>query len=293
MPSPYPHPTPSQLREKNEERRLKQLLEEEFGSNRTDVYLLGANELTGVWVSTKKAANKTDEEIEQSFQEITGIALDTIRNHASDAASAVVLTKLARDMGRSGNILGTYRIVSRRGSKLIVFRGWPGLRKHLNAPVYGLQNPKVVALGVGQSGLRSLLRGGVLLTLVISPTVRTIEWLFTDQEAALETVLANISTDIVKGIISAGAAFFAGAVVIGASGAATIAVAPVAAGIAAAVAVGVGLDWLDNHLGISRSLANSLTEIREEWRQSPAGRDTRYYFGTTRGQLAFIQRFMR
>lgn len=293
-----PYPTPASLRQRNADLHLQRRLQEEFGHNQVDAYVLNARELTGIWVNLNKSRGHSDDEISNKFHDLTGVTLDLIRNHTSSVTSAAVMAKLGADMQRSGNLLGTYRIIQRSGSKLIVFRGWPGLRRHLNAPVYGLTHPKVIKMGVGQAAAGTMLRSGIMFTFILSPTIRTIEWLFVDEKATLELVFARISTDIVKGLISAAAGYFLGT--LAAKGltvfaGSVIAVAPIGVAIAVAIFVGVGLDALDNRFNITNKLSAALTQQYELWKWSTqdAMRESQYFFGTTRGQIQFIQHFLR
>lgn len=293
-----PYPTPAGLRQRNAELHLQRRLQEEFGHNQVDAYVLNAQEFTGIWVNLNKRHGQSDEKISNKFYDLTGVALDVIRNHTSSVLSALVLANLGADMQRSGNLLGTYRIIHRSGSKLIVFSGWPGLRRHLNAPVYGLTHPKVIKMGVGQAAAGTMLRSGVMFTFILSPTIRTFEWLFVDEKATLELVFARISTDIVKGLISAVAGYYAGlaSVALGmAIAGSVIAIVPLGFAIGVAIIVGLGLDSFDSSNGITEKLSLALAQNYDEWRQTKSRmqRDSQYFFGTTRGQMEFIQRFLR
>ena len=288
-----------QLRKKRqEELQVQRLLLGEWGSNQVDAYVLNDRELSGIWVNLQKASGKSEAEIASNYHDLTGFALDQIRNHTSTVMSAAVLAKLGADMHRSGNMFGTYRLIQRSGKALIVFSGWPGLRRHLNAPVYGLTHPKVVKMGVGKAAAGSMLRSGVMFTFILSPTIRTIEWLFVDEKATLEQVFARVSTDIVKGLISAAAGYFAGAAItaIGiATTGAIVAIAPLGLAIGVAIVVGLGLDALDNRYGITEKLSLALAQHFDEWKQTSVKvrRESQHYFGTPRGQMEFIQRFLR
>lgn len=281
--------------EQNRRKALREALQEEFDSNQVDLYALQVHELAGIWVNTKKKSKRSETEIEEAFKQLTGYALELIRDHGSNASSSVVLGKLAADMSRSGHIFTTYRVVQQGGKKFIVLRGKPGLRKYLNAPRYSFKNPKVMRMGVGKAAMGSLARSSILFTVIVSPATRGFEWLFLDKQAAIESVLAKISTDIVKGIIATGVGYLTGVLVPILTGGATIAVAPLAAGIFAAVTVGFGLNFLDNRLGITEKLAGALADHREQWEQamSKVHRDSSYFFDTAEGQLQFMQGFLR
>lgn len=287
-----------------EDRRLRADLSAQFSDHQTDLYVLSARELTAVWRSIQKERNNTEDQTEALFESLTGIALTAIREHTGTVASTVVLTRLAADMHRSGSILGTYRVVQREGRHFIILSGYAGLRRHLNAPVYGISNPKVIRMGVGVAAANAALKSGAVLTLILSPAIRSLEWLFVDQKKSLESVLAHVTTDIVKGFCAAGAAYFIGGALPAATsmaGFAIAAVIPVGIGIAVAIAAGFALNSLDERYGITEKLADALVRCRKDWVDAwdqnrreweRARRDLNYYFGSSRGNLEFIRRLM-
>ncbi|MGM0570558.1 hypothetical protein [Marinobacter sp.] len=292
-----PSPRMRRARELVQERQLRTDLKEQLVSNRPDIHVLNARELTGVWVNIQKSKNVSEEDIAATFRELTEFSLDMVRDHTGTVSSAIVLSKLGADMHRSGSIFGTYKVIQKEGKHFIVLSGYAGLRKHLNAPVYGLSNPKVVRMGVGISAANAALKSGAALTLVLSPTIRTLEWLFVDQKKTLESVLAHIATDIVKGFVAAGAAYFIGGMlpaVASMAGFAITAVIPVGVGIAVAIAAGFALNELDERYQITEKLTEALVDCRKDWviATEKVSRDLHYYFDTPQGNLEFIRRFM-
>lgn len=282
--------------EQNRRAALKKALQEEFNSKQVDVYALQAHELAGIWINIqKKKSGLSDAESEEMLEELTGFTLSTLRDQGSNAASAIVLGKLAADMHRSGNIFTRYRIVRNEGRKYIIFQGKPGLRKHLTAARYSLKNPKVMSMGVGKAAMKNLAKGSILFTLVASPVTRGLEWLFADKQAELESVLAGISTDIMKAIISTGLAYFTGSLIATLAGGAVIAIAPITVTIVTAVAIGYSLNLLDNTFGITESLGDAIAEHNLQWEQDikQIKRDSAYFLETVPGQMEFMQRFFR
>lgn len=281
--------------EQNRRKALREALQEEFNSNQVDLYALQLHELVGIWVNTKKRSDLSEQEIEEQFQEVAGYSLELIRDYGANVSAGTVLGKLAADMGRTGHIFQTYRVVQKSGTKFVIFRGKPGLRRHLTAPRYKLKNPKVVSMGVGKAALGTMARGSILFTIIASPLTRGLEWLFTDKQMALESVLAGVSTDIMKAVVATGAGYFAGLLVAVSSGSMMVAVAPLTVSIAAAIFVGYGLNQLDKQFGITEQLSDALAEHKLQWEQSirKVSRDSSYYFSTVPGQLEFMQRFLR
>ncbi|MFO7787428.1 MAG: hypothetical protein R6W87_06570 [Halospina sp.] len=282
--------------EQNRRAALREALRKEFDSNQVDLYALQANELAGIWVNMKKKKSQlTDAEIEDAFETLTGYSLTAVREHGSTVSSSVVLAQLAADMRRSGSIFTTYRVVQHEGRRFIVFNGKPELRKYLTGTRYTLKNPKIISMGVGKAAMKNLAKGSILFTLVASPATRTIEWLFANKQAELESVVAGISTDIVKAVISTGLAYFAGSLVATLSAGAVIAVAPLSVSIMTAVFVGYSLNILDQRFGITERLADGLAGRHVEWEQAigKVRRDSTYFLETVPGQIEFMQRFLR
>lgn len=72
----------------------------------------------------------------------------------------------------------------------------------------------------------------------------------------------------------------------------TIAVLPLAAGIVVGLAVGAGLNYLDNRFGITQQLIEAMIMKREEWlyKTEVERRQFFYYLFSSQGGLRFIQR---
>lgn len=71
-----PSPRMERARELAQERRLRSDLKEQLSGNQTDIYILNARELTGVWVNLQKDKNLSDEETASLFEELTGFTLN-------------------------------------------------------------------------------------------------------------------------------------------------------------------------------------------------------------------------
>lgn len=109
--------------------------------------------------------------------------------------------------------------------------------------------------------------------------------------------MAHIATDIAKGFIAAGAAYFIGGVlpaVASMAGFAVAAVIPVGVGIAVAIAAGFALNALDERYGITEKITEALVASRKDWviATERVSREFHYYFDTPEGNLEFIRRFM-
>lgn len=282
----------SELRKSTESNALRKQLSEAFADNQADVYVMQANELTEIWLQTQLGQGKSEEEANTLFEKLTDLSIYVVREHTSTISSGAVLSKLASDMRRSGSIFGTYRQVRHSGFEFIVFQGRPALRKYLRSGSYHMKSPTLVKLGIGKAAAGAMLRSGLLLTMVISPAIRSLEWLMLDRHGTIEAVLGNISTDLVKGALSAAAGYYAMATFAGT--ALTVAVLPLAAGIAAGLIIATTLNILDENFGITDKIVAALIEKRQDWliQTAPTRRQFNYYLFSTEGGLKFIEKMI-
>lgn len=276
--------------------QLRKQLSEEFGANQADVYVLRPEELKEVWRNHEISKGKTPEQVDSSFEEITGL----VNNHTGAVLSTALLLKLADEMHRSGNILGGYRVIQKEGKDFLLFSGKASMRKHLNARMFAANDPRVVKLGVGRMAANAGLKSGIVLAFILSPAIRSVEWLFGDNHKFIESVLAHISTDLVKASISGLVGYLATVGTAAVFGASVVAVAPLAAGIAVGIFIGSALNAFDEESGVTQKVTEVLVSVRAQWEISAkrnraewekTKRDISYYLFTTEGQIEFMQKF--
>ena len=223
-----------------------------------EVHVLTSDEFTELWVDyQRKKKGRTDEEIAERYEAVTGLAFNAAPTAVPLAKDAVRLTQLARDLRRGGSMFTTYRVIRRNGRVQIAFRGNHRLRKLVRGTFYNANNAQVIRMAIGSTGRNAAAKTGIILTIIVSPVIRTIEWLF-DSETTWSHLLANISADYIKAIVAAGAYLAAGAASVFFLGASIPVVVPIAVGIAAAFVTVIGLDALDNALEISDKLAEAI-----------------------------------
>ncbi|WDE09547.1 hypothetical protein [Thalassomonas haliotis] len=128
------------------------------------------------------------------------------------------LTALAAEMQRSGNMFSKYQVKTYSGKAHIIFKGYPALRQHLTGTRYLASNPKVIQLGVGKLGAMSSIKGGFIISLIVSAAFHSIEQLL-DEEKTWHYFVAGISVDA---SIALGSTAIAGALVSMAVGTATM-----------------------------------------------------------------------
>lgn len=146
------------------------------------------------------------------------------------------------------------------GNEIITLSGYSGLRRILTGTRYGLDNPKIVQLGIGKYGLANSIKSGTVLTFYVAAGFRVLDYILND-EVYLTTLIGSLATDIVKIGISSLVAGMAGAI-------ALTATSFVAVHLAAVVVVGslaaFALNELDEHFGITAQVIELLEKAQQE-----------------------------
>jgi|GEM_PF-774774 hypothetical protein len=161
------------------------------------------------------------------------------------------IVQMVRDLGGIGT---RARISVHNGRQYIIISGYPGLRRALNGTRYAIQHADVVEMGIGRYGIRGSAVSGFRLSCYVSVGIEVLEWFFND-ESVWSDLFAGIGVELVKAGI-ASALGYAAALAVGSV--LTFAAAPAIAGAAMVLAIGWGLNVLDNHYGIKNSVKAGL-----------------------------------
>lgn len=231
-----------QDKEKNEYRQAVR-------QNQHEIYVISYEEMDNIIKSlpaTKRA------KAQSQWEAIRG-GVGVGANYYSASTDAV---KVARLIGDLGGVSTQAYIKSYAGKPHIVLKGRPGLRKILTGTKYGIQNPKVVSLGLGRHAAVGATKVGGVVSLVLISAYRVADYALTD-EATLSRLIGTLATDVVKvGLVVAASI---GAAVV--AGGAALAVGP----IMAVVLVGFGatmlLEMLDQRYGITEKVVAGLDEM--------------------------------
>ncbi len=146
------------------------------------------------------------------------------------------------------------------GKRYVIFKGRPGMRKIFRGTRYLAENPKVVRMAVGPSGLKQAVKGGFVLTVVLSVGIELFDYFIRD-EATLSHLLGTITSDIVKIGISSIAGAAAGLAVGSAAVVGSIAAAPLIAAIAIGVITGWALNEIDKRTGATKALIKAYERV--------------------------------
>lgn len=165
------------------------------------------------------------------------------------------IVKMVRDLGGIGT---KARISVRNGKQYIILSGYPGLRSALGSALkgtrYSITHPKIVEMGIGRYGIRGSALSGFRLSCYVGVGIEAVEWFFND-ESVWSDLFAGIGVELVKAGV-ASAIGYAAALAVGSVF--TLAAAPAIAGAAVVLAIGWGLNALDNHYGIKNSVKAGL-----------------------------------
>ncbi|TVO32301.1 PAAR domain-containing protein [Vibrio algivorus] len=177
-------------------------------------------------------------------------------NYGTNGRDVVTTSMIIAQLGSLG-IKGTvYR--NHKGTELIKLTGYSGIRKILNAPVFGLKNPKVVDLGIGKYGLKNSIISGARVTFYFVAAYRVLDFILND-ETELAGFLGGLATDVVKIGISSTVAWGAGAMV---------SMTPFIIGpLVAVVIVGTGTSMILNMLDEKYHLTDKVVEYIEHSQQ--------------------------
>lgn len=245
-----------------EKREMRQMI----STNQHEVYILSLEEMDHVFASGKK--NPLVQEKWQKYKS----KVELSANYYSSGQDIFLLNKLLADMGYTG---ARAYVKYYGGKPHIILKGYPGLRKILNATKYGVQNAKVVKMGLGKHGGINAAKSGGILTIVLVTAFRVVDYFLRD-DATLSQLFGALATDIVKigivtgasvaaatGVSMFGAAMTSG-VATGALAGMVVAVGPLVAVIAVGLLVSVAMAKLDEHYGITDKVIAALDEISEK-----------------------------
>lgn len=146
------------------------------------------------------------------------------------------------------------------GKKYLIFKGYSGQRNILKGTRYLASNPKVVRMAIGPKGIANSVKGGSVISIILSVGIEVFDYFIRDT-ATLSELLGTITGDLVKigltTIASAVAGLLVGSsVVIGSSVAAPLVIA-----IAVGVVTGYALNRIDEKLGATRALIQGYEEM--------------------------------
>lgn len=270
-----------------EERRKLTQLSARMRQNQHELTVLDVNGLIAFWYGNRLKSGMSivdaREELrgkleEWNLAEFWPRCSDWASLTATYTATALdlkLLTTLAVDLRRGGDLFTKYRISYYGGKAYIIFKGSHRARQVLTGTRYLAVNTKIASLGIGKLGAAKAIAGGMKITIVLTIGFRGIETLM-KEEATWHYFVGSSASDIVKVAISGAASFIAASLV--AAGAATgvVAAGPLFVAIIVGVGVGMGLEAIDERIGFTAGLIDglrkaeasvdrSIQQVQTEW----------------------------
>lgn len=213
------------------------------------VYVLDRDAMMRLWLSTKVAANNlTQVQADQLWRRYQTESR-FVMNYFTTATDAALLAKLGNDLGTP---VGRVYFKSYGGKEHIVFKGHAGLRRILTGTRYGVQNAKIINMGLGRAGVKASARGGGIVSIFLLTGWNIADYVMRD-EATLGGLLGAIGGDVVKVAIGSAIGATAGALAVG-TAIGTFALGPLAVAVVVGVGVGLALDWIDNRFQLTAKL---------------------------------------
>lgn len=220
--------------------------------NQHEVYILSLEEMDCV-VEKGVKGNQN----KKGWKQLKG-KVEFSTSYFASAKDTLLLGKLMGDLGYAG----TRAYIKYYGGKAhIILKGYPGLRNILNGTKYGMQNAKVIKMGLGKYGAVQSAKAGGILTVIIVSIYRVADYFLTDS-ATLNQLIGTLATDVVKIGIATSASI--AAATFAASSGIVIAFGPLVAVIVIGLAVTMLLDYADKKFGITEKVIAALDEISEK-----------------------------
>ncbi|SIO93504.1 hypothetical protein [Vibrio spartinae] len=224
-------------------------IKQDIQSNQHEIYVISFEEMDNIVKSSPHAYSKT---VKDTWKKLRVRAGDGVNWYAT-ADDSLTLVKLISDLGG----IGTKAYIKTYGGKPhIILKGNPRLRTVLTGTKYGVNNAKVVTMGLGKAAAISGAKAGGVLSVILMSAYRIADYVLTD-EITLSRLIGSLATDVVKiGIVTGASIAFACA-----AGGLTFAIGPLAVVVAVGIFGNLALGYLDDYYGITDKVVAALDEI--------------------------------
>lgn len=227
--------------------KLKRELEE----NQQDIYILTPEEYEDLNRELKTPLDR----------------LKTALGYVAPIADTGTAIKQIRELGFWGKV--HEKTVA--GRRYLIFKGNAKLRTVLRGTRYLANNPKVVALAIGRTGIGNSILSGAKLTFLLTAPISVIQALMAD-EPTLSSVVGSVAADLIKiGIASA----IAGLVATGLAAFTCVAVGPLIAAIVIGVGASIYLESLDSEHQLTQRLIKFIDDLGTKIIDNTFGRAAR------------------
>ena len=225
-------------------------LKKTIQANNQEIFVVSFEEMDAI---IRSSQNGSKASVQNAWRKIKDKANFAASYYAS-AEDIKTLVTLVADLG-AVNVRAYVKTYG--GKPHIILKGNPRLRTILTGAKYGVQNPKVVTMGLGKAGAINAAKAGGILTVVLLTGYRIADYVLTD-EATLSQLVGRLATDIVKVGITTGASIAAATFVAGVT---TVAIGPIVAVVLVGIGVSYVLENLDQKYGITDRVVAGLDEL--------------------------------
>lgn len=221
------------------------------------VYIYSQDEARAAWLADQVRQGKLlAEKARQLYKEWKAFP-EKAASYFSTAGDLMTLTRLARDLGP----LEQFYVKEYKGQLYLILKGNAKLRSILTGTRYGVENAKIVSMGLGYKGAMESIHGGGVLTAVLVSAVDVMTEVLSDHPS-LTRLIGALAVDVAKVAIGAAASFAAVSTVYGAAAVgASFALGPLAVAVIVGVAAGVLLDYLDDRYKLKERLTTMLRSV--------------------------------
>ena len=226
-------------------------LKQSIRSNQHEIFIVSFEEFDSILSSYSQVSDVVLHKGWEKLRDKAGFAA----NYTANFNDTVLMSKLIADLGSSG---AKVYIKSYGGKAHLIIKGRAGLRQVLTGTKYGINNPKVVAMGLGRAGAINAAKTGGILSIVLLTTYRVVDYFLSDK-MTLTQLVGTLATDIIKVGIATGASIAAAA----AFGSVTLAIGPIVAVIIVGVIFSAGLGFIDEQFGITDKVIAGLEVVSD------------------------------
>lgn len=223
-------------------------------ANEHEIYVFSPEALDEVVCASPRLRHSP---VRSSWQKVKK-GMEAGASYYASASDFRTLTKLVGDLG--GYATRVY-VKSYGGKPHIILKGNPRLRSVLTGTKYGVQNAKVIRMGLGYHGAVAAAKAGGVVSVILMTTYRIADYVLTD-EATLTSLIGRLATDVVKIGMATGAAIAAAKFV--AAGTTMLAVGPLLAIVLVGVVGSLILTNIDDRYRITERLIDALDSFADK-----------------------------
>lgn len=225
---------------------MAQNVKQSLESQKQEVFIFSLENLA------KELMNKANKTLsDYSFSDTK-----TLTSYLVPAKDSATIVKILSDIG----ITGSATIKNANGKSYIIFKGYAGQRTLLKGTRYLATNPTIIKMGIGTKGIKSSLAKGSMLTLIVTVPLSIVDICLKDQ-ATMTRIIGTVASDVTKVLLSSGAAGLAAIV---AGSITTLVAGPIIVALVVGVAVGIGLEALDQKFQITESIIMAIESKLDE-----------------------------